>query len=262
MHRAALLLLLVLGGAWLASCGKGGSASSRDSTSAHGASGSSAGPSKSPFGDSLSRQRAFAFAHAVNLTPEDVPGFRASEKHDNGSAREKRLEREMAHCAAGGGPKLPGEEHKALADQSSKDFQLKHGIIDFSVSSQVSVQSSAAEARRGLQAIRSARVRNCFSHSLQLLFNDERLKGATPGPVTIQGGVPPAPGTTGGFGWRVTANFLVRGVKIPIYLDFLGFVEGPAEVTLLSSGLIRPFPAEVQQHLFALLLARAKAHAL
>jgi hypothetical protein len=54
----------------------------------------------------------------------------------------------------------------------------------------------------------------------------------------------------------------VRGIKLPIYLDFLGFVEGPSEVTLLSSGLLRPFPAAVQQHLFALLLARAKAHRL
>jgi hypothetical protein len=80
--------------------------------------------------------------------------------------------------------------------------------------------------------------------------------------VTIQSGTPPAPGTSGGFGWRVTASFEVRGIKLPIYLDFLGFVEGPSEVTLLSSGLLRPFPAAVQQHLFALLLARAKAHRL
>jgi hypothetical protein len=45
-----------------------------------------------------------------------------------------------------------------------------------------------------------------------------------------------------------------------LYLDILGFVYGPARVTLFSSGILRPFPAAVQQGLFSLLLARARAH--
>jgi hypothetical protein len=149
-----------------------------------------------------------------------------------------------------------------VLEQGSKEFQLKHQIIDFSVSSEVSVQASDAEARAALAAIRNSRVRSCFSHYLQLLFAGEHVKGAKTGPVTIQSGVPPAPGTAGGFGWRITASFTVRGIKVPVYLDFLGFVDGPAEVTLLSSGLIRPFPAPVQQHLYQLLLSRAKEHSL
>jgi hypothetical protein len=67
---------------------------------------------------------------------------------------------------------------------------------------------------------------------------------------------------SGSFGWRVTATFDVRGIKVPIYLDFLGFIDGPSEVTLLSSGLLQPFPATVQQHLFSLLLSRARSHKL
>jgi hypothetical protein len=39
-------------------------------------------------------------------------------------------------------------------------------------------------------------------------------------------------------------------------------VLGPARVTLVSSGAVRPFPAQVQQRLYALLLARATARAL
>jgi hypothetical protein len=195
-----------------------------------------------------------------------VPGFTAKTKHDSDSAREKKLGRELAQCTgakglSSGEATFPGEG-KAVADESSKDFELKHGVIDFSVSSGVSVQASAAGARKGLQAIRSAHVRKCFSHYMQLLFAGQHVQGATPGPVSIQAGIPPAPGTSGGFGWRITASFTIRGIKVPIYLDFLGFVDGPAEVTLLSSGLLRPFPAEVQQHLFATLLARAKAHEL
>jgi hypothetical protein len=270
-----LLLLLALGGIALASCGKGGARTVTVQASGARTNGSSGSPDRSggdskgaqakpPAGKSSSRERALAFAQAVNLTPQDVPGFKERSKHDSDSAREKQIGRELAQCTgatglSSGEESFPGEG-KPIADESSKDFELKHGIIDFSVSSGVSVQPSAAGARKGLQAIRSEHVRKCFSHYLQLLFAGQHVQGATPGPVSIQAGVPPAPGTSGGFGWRITASFTIRGIKVPIYLDFLGFVAGPAEVTLLSTGLIRPFPAEVQQHLFALLLARAKAH--
>lgn len=287
MPRTPLLpLLLILGGLALSSCGKGGAStvtvqasgaqaagsSTSPGGSGGGSTGGSGGGSKGsaptpPASKSPSQKRALAFASAVNLTADDVPGFTPKSSHDSSSAREKELGRELAKCAGaiglGGGEEgnLPGEG-KSVASRSSKDFELKHGIIDFTVSSQVSVQPSAADARKGLQAIRSAHLRKCFSHYLQLLFAGQHVKGATAGPVSIQAGIPPAPGTSGGFGWRITASFIVRSVKVPIYLDFLGFVDGPAEVTLLSSGLIRPFPAEVQQRLFALLLARAKGHKL
>jgi hypothetical protein len=277
MPRPPFLLLLVLGGVALGSCGKGGpttvtvrSQGARTDGSSDSGAGSQGGskgaPSKPPAGDSRARARALEFARAVNLRPDDVPGFTPSTKRGGSSAREKRLEREMLRCAGAAGfgatnSEAPGEG-KSIAEQSSKDFELKHGIVDFSVSSQVSVQPSAADARKGLRAIRSAHVRNCFSHYLQLIFKGESIKGAKAGAVSIQAGVPPAPGTSGGFGWRITASFVVQGIKVPVYLDFLGFVDGPAEVTLLSSGLIRPFPAEVQQQLFSLLLSRAKEHAL
>ncbi|MFI4990717.1 MAG: hypothetical protein ACHQHO_07365 [Solirubrobacterales bacterium] len=285
MPRTPLLpLLLILGGLALSSCGKGGATTVTVQAAGAQAGGSSTSPGRSaggsgggsqggtptptpPASKSPSQKRALAFASAVNLTADDVPGFTPKSSRESSSAREKKLGRELAKCAgaiglgAGEENNLPGEG-KSVASQASKDFELKHGIIDFTVSSQVSVQPSAADARKGLQAIRSAHLRKCFSHYVQLLFAGEHVKGATAGPVSIQAGIPPAPDTAGGFGWRITASFIVRGVKVPIYLDFLGFVDGPSEVTLLSSGLIRPFPAEVQQHLFALLLARAKGHAL
>ncbi len=249
MRRTIILVALILGGGLLTSCGKGGY-----TTSSHQASTTSS--SGAATGSSVSKPRALAFAHAVNLTSADVPGFTASTKHDSDSSSEKRLEREMLQCAG------IAKSEKAIVEQSSKSFQLKHGILDFGISSEVGVQPSAAQAKQGLAALRSAHVRGCFTHYLNQLFKSEKFGGADVGPVTIQTGTPPAPGTSGGFGWRVTATFTVHDIKVPIYLDFLGFVDGPAEVTLLSSGLLRPFPASVQQHLFALLLARAKEHQL
>jgi hypothetical protein len=259
MRRMLILPVLVLAGALLASCGKGSlTATSRQASAAHsGGPTSSSTPPASPPGDHTpSKQRAVAFAHAVNLTSADVPGFAATKKHDSSSSKEKQLERQMLRCAG-----LSGSA-KAVVEESSKSFRLKHQIIDLGVSSEVAVESSAAQAQKGLSAIRSGHVRGCFSRYLQQIFNGQQANGATAGPVTIQSGTPPAPGMNGSFGWRVTATFAVRGIKVPIYLDFLGFVDGPSEVTLLSSGLLQPFPASVQQHLFTLLLSRARSHTL
>lgn len=163
----------------------------------------------------------------------------------------------MLQCAG-----LGGSSGEAIAQKSSPSFQLKRGLVNLGVSSEVSVEPSAAQAVKGLTVIRSAHVRGCFSRYLSLIFKSQKLSGATAGPVTIQSGDPPAPGTSGGFGWRVTASFKVRGITVPIYLDFLGFVDGQSEVTILSSGLLRPFPAAVQQQLFSLLISRAKEHRL
>ena len=85
---------------------------------------------------------------------------------------------------------------------------------------------------------------------------------ALPGPVSISSGTPPAPGAQGSFGWRITATFGAGPIRLPLYVDILGFVLGPARVTLVSSGALRPFPAVLQQRLYTLLLARASAHRL
>jgi len=81
---------------------------------------------------------------------------------------------------------------------------------------------------------------------------------ATIGPVSISHGTPPAPQTAGSFGWRITATLTLNGnIELPVYLDILGFVDGPAEVALVTSGLSEPFPAAPEQRLFSLLLERA-----
>jgi hypothetical protein len=58
----------------------------------------------------------------------------------------------------------------------------------------------------------------------------------------------------------VTVPLTVHQLKLSLYLDILGFVDGPARVTLFSTGALQPFPAAIQQQLFSLLLDRARAH--
>jgi len=247
MRRATLLLILAGSGGLVMACGK----SALTTPSGHSGAPAPRAATTSP----LPKQRGLAFARAVNLTSADVPGFSVSPKHERGSSEEKRLEHEVLRCVGAQG------SGKGLAEASSQQYELKRGIIDLGVSSEVAIAQTSALAAGELAAIRSAHVRGCFSRYLDQLFKSERFGGAIVSPVSIASGTPPAPGTAGGYGWRVTATFSVQGVKVSLYLDILGFVYGPARVTLFSSGVLRPFPAAIQQGLFSLLLFRAKAHA-
>lgn len=118
--------------------------------------------------------------------------------------------------------------------------------------------------------MRSSHVRGCLSHYLDLLLKYQILKEQTSSAIinpssislSISHGTPPAPGATGSFGWRITATVAVHNIKLPFYIDILGFVDGPAEVTLTSTGALRPFPSAAQERLYLLLLKRAEAHRL
>ncbi len=217
----------------------------------------------------LTKAQAIAFARAVNLTAADVPGFRATSKHEHEheheTAAEKRLKHELLRCTGG-----VLNSRNGLAEVSSKDFKLEHNGLGFSVSSQVAVARTSALAAKELAAIHGVHVRGCLPHYLNLLLKDQLLKGfkeqklpqtaVGPTSVSIVQGTPPAPGAAGSFGWRITATITVRNIRLPIYIYILGFVYGPAEVSLVSYGTLKPFPAAGQEHLCWLLLKRAEAH--
>jgi hypothetical protein len=202
------------------------------------------------------RSRALAFAHAVNLKATDVPGFTATPRQETETPRERELQRGLRHCA---GPVAFGG---AVLDEQSPSFKVKRDVLDLGVSSEVAVAPTPAAAASALRSIRGAHLQRCFSHYLTALLAGQRGGGAQLRPVTIATGTPPAPGASGSFGWRITATMVVARIHISLYVDILGFVLGPARVTLVSSGAIRPFPALVQQRLYSLLLARARASAI
>jgi len=200
------------------------------------------------------RAQAVAFARAVNLTAADVPGFTPSSRHEGETEPERRLQRSLRRCAG------PVHFGGGLAQEQSASFELKRDVLDLGVNSEVAVARTSALAASELRAIREARVKDCFSRYLDTLLKGRRFRGARPGPVSIASGTPPAPGARGSFGWRITATFSAGRVTVPLYVDILGFVLGPARVSLVSSGALRPFPAALQQRLYTLLLARASAH--
>lgn len=268
MRRTAILLALVLSGVPLSACGKGAYTGAASPTTTTGATathrdGNGDGNGDGHHGGSPTHAQALAFARAVNLTAADVPGFTPSHKPEHESAAERRLQQQLRSCGGAVGARALQHAQGTLAEASSPHFELKRGVLALSVSSEVSVAHTSAEADAALAAIRSPRVRACFSRYLSsLLQSEQHSPGETVVGVSIASGTPPAPGTTGGFGWRVTATLAIQGIHISLYFDILGFVEGPSQVTLTSSGTVRPFPARPQEQLYSQLLTRARSHSL
>ncbi len=203
------------------------------------------------------KAQAVAFAHAVNLSAADLPGFTVS--HTNGkhsTAKEKQAERQLKHCL--GEPKA----HKGLVELGSKSFERETASSDVSVSSEVTVLRTPALAARGLALIRRPRTRKCAAHFFNLLISGLESTGAKIGKVKLSTSTPPAPGTQGSFGWRLSATVTAAksSAHIAFYVDILGFVDGRAAVTLLSSSVPQPLPPDEELKLFSLLVERAKTH--
>ncbi|HEV2945165.1 MAG TPA: hypothetical protein VGX26_08635 [Solirubrobacteraceae bacterium] len=265
MRRMIVILALFAAGSLIVACGSGSHPTATTVASAAGTTKTDAVAvaKTSAASSSFTKPQAIRFAHAVNLTAPDVPGFKvSSEKNEHEIAAEKRLEHEMLRCVRtlGSHDGIVEGSHHAVVEMGSKEFGREANTGNESVQSEVTVVRTPALAAKELVVIRSPHVRVCLSHYLDLLFKSHKYRGATVSPVLISQGTPPAPGATGSFAWRITTTITVHNVRIPIYIDIFGFVEGSAEVSLFTAGVPKPFPAATEERLFSLLLTRAKTH--
>jgi hypothetical protein len=252
MRRMAAIAVLLATGGPLAGCG--GHATT---TTAHsGATKTTHAPGAAHAGGTPTKAQAQAFARAVNLQAADVPGFNVSSEHEHEheTAAEKRLKPELRRCFGS------AVETKGVVEAGSKKLERSAGIASESVSSEVTVAQTAALSAKELAAIHSGRLPACLAHYFEQLLKTQDLHGAGVGPVSTKQGSPPAPGMTGSFGLRFTATITLHGIRVPFYVDILGFVDGPAEVSLDTFGIPRPFPGTVEERLFSLLVERARAH--
>ncbi|MHB8234704.1 MAG: hypothetical protein ACYDHT_08640 [Solirubrobacteraceae bacterium] len=241
-------LVLLAATTTLAACGKGQGITKTvtvqaPATSRGAGKSGRAGPAKA---------RVRAVAQAINLRPADLPGFHAEPKEKGSSRDGQRFGRAMQQCEGASAQAHP------VAEVSSPSFKRNASIAEQSISSSVAVAQTATLAAQELSLLGSAHTRSCLGDAIHLLLPANR--GATIGPVKIAHGNPPSSGTAGSFGLRVSSSITVRTVRIPFYMDILGFVYKSTEVTLVSFGLPVPLPAATEQQLYTLLLQRAKAH--
>jgi hypothetical protein len=251
VRRTAAILLLIAAGGLLIACGKSAHYRGERQRGAK----SEANASKHA-GGSLTRSKAKRLAPRLNLQASDLPGFKAaSEKRHHQTARETGIGRKLARCMGGRGAS------GALAEASSKSFERQAEIFHVSVSSTVTIAASPAQALAGLKAVRSEHTRVCLTGYMRELLAGETHGATSAKLVSIRKASPARQGTAGTFAWRIAGEFALRGVKVPFYIELVGFAHGQAEVELLSFGLPIPFPARAEQELFSLLIARAKAGA-
>lgn len=269
MRRSELGVVVAVLAATLSIAGCG--SATEPAATAHG--GGQRGSGSAPHAGSASKAQAQAYVKAVNLRAGDLPGFTGSASKEHQSATQKRLSAGMKRCLgeqAAGAAGVSAEagkgkakaRHATLAEGGSEEYERKGaGGIAFA-ESEVSVAPSAAAATFELAALRSGRVRYCMQRYLTGLLAHERHghHGVRMGAVSVGRLTPPAPGATGGFGWKLTVPLRTHGLTVALRMEILGFVDGPAQVTLTTGALPVPFPGSAERSLYTLLLHRAESH--
>jgi hypothetical protein len=218
------------------------------------------------------------FARAVDLRPQDAPGFTVAPKRPKTRTHNKAFEDESAYrrCFR------VAKEVKPVVKRASRKYQIGTTLHTNQVSSTVSIAPSLAIAGSGLReakkVIESATARRCLTR----LFDSLGAHGQTihAGHATVQVKVGnlhfvPLPvaqaarGTDGsvGLSMRLGVRYVVsargRTVTYPtsLQLDVLDFLVGRATVELGTMGFGASFPPELEATAFSRLASRALAAA-
>jgi hypothetical protein len=240
-----LLLCACAGSTGASTQAQAGSRSATAKTvSAHRASAPAAPPS---------RAQALAFARAVNLTVGDIPeaSIETQKAHDSDTG-----ERHALHACERSFP-----PSHTLAQASSPKLRRGAELEIERVTSSVQVLRGEVEADRQLALLGMAALRECAARALTASLRDKPIRQARWGRVKLSKLHVSAPGASATVGIRIlaTLNLPFSEVTVPIYVDVLGFAIGHAEVALTALSVTQPVPANTEQELLALLLARAKA---
>ena len=157
---------------------------------------------------------------------------------------------------------------KQGADVKSPEFASGAGLELAEVKSDVEVVPSAAQASASLAQLEAAvakpGARTCLEAKISQVFAKGVSKAAsasakiTLGHTTVSLLSPSVPRS---FGLQITLPIKValKGIEIPmhVYVRAIGFIAGPAEITLTTTGLSKPFPASTEQRLLSTLASRA-----
>jgi hypothetical protein len=258
-HLAAALLALSSGVLW-AGCGGGGHIAPLDRFD--GAEPPSA------------RERALAYARAVNLRASDFPYFKAMPEESHGDRRdEHRLDREIAECVGGG---ALSEEGDTLAKVPSSTYGTAGSAGLLTVQSEVEVVRDADVTARRSALYRNRHVRACLERVVGPALEEQGSAEAEIERVSIAWRSSPLPGLDWSFGYRIRASISSSGAAhlaayapasppvsaaatVPLYLDLLAFHVGRGEISLVATGAPTPVSKLLERNLLRLLRDRAEA---
>jgi hypothetical protein len=222
-----------------------------------------------PSAEALAKVRASDYARAVNLRASDVPYFEPIPDEDEEDSEEnERRDRELMRCVG------IEEDPDPLAEVKSPEFGTESPGELLRVASTVEVGADAERAAQELKLIRSRRAEHCLQRVYASAIEEEESSTAEVSDASVTRLRFPAPDIEDGFAYRFSASVTVHpstseltayrpaadpdaSVTVRIYLDFIGFVVGPASVSLTATGAPTPVSRTLEHNLLRVLHERA-----
>jgi len=226
VHRA--VRAAVVGGlAALTACGGSGG-------------GSTSGKAAAPAADK-------AAAAKIVLRPSDFPSGWTSQPHAEGPNQAATV-RQLGECLGVGDPAA-----HTTADVNSPDFSKSQGTT---AASEVRFVQTDAQAGTDLAGFQGAKATDCLKQALESISKERLPSGLTPGELTVQQLQFPTL-RDGTAAHQASFTIPVAGTNVPVYVDFIVFRAGRAEVTLATTNLGSPFDPKVEQDLAKKMADRA-----
>jgi hypothetical protein len=253
-----ITVVCTLGAALMAGCGGSNSSTTSSSSRAVG---------------TVTKSQATSYAHAVNLKPGDVP-----ELTPVGAEKEvspKPSGEEAARCAGA------ESRYRRVADVNSARFRGASVSPRETLTSEVAVWPTAGTAERNAAAEVGTRGRACTRHLLERLAIRTMTTRVRIAHLSVAWLPAPLHGAKDSFAARVTLSLAAEGpraapgassavlespaasartAQLRVYLDELGFVSGPAQISLTALSVKRPPSSATEHRLLALLYDRAQTH--
>lgn len=198
-----------------------------------------------------------AIARAINLHASDLPGFTAQPPDHSGTGSQ--IGSRMKGCLGAGW--IAQHTGGDLVDVSSPQFASGSGLQAEQVSSDVTIKRSTSLVRRDLAVIQSGRIQGCLGQALDgITIPTQSGPTVTIDHVRAARLAAAGQGSDGSFGIRTTMSMSALGVNVPVTLDILGYAVGRDELSLVTFTIARPFSAQIERQLAAVLISRALAH--
>jgi hypothetical protein len=202
----------------------------------------------------ITRSAAKAVATAISLRQSDLPTLKQISNPI--TPQQLRLNAQAVNCAGG----VPLS--KAYANTQSPEF-VGSGSPSVTIVSSVEILPSAALVAKDFAAIERPKTLRCLVSEVSSAFRSALPKSESlnSGGATRLASI--VSGTGPSFDIRLTFAVSVHKgtstVRVPIYVDQIGFAEGQAEITLELQMVPTKPSTSLEQRLAAALVTRARA---
>jgi hypothetical protein len=186
-------------------------------------------------------------ATKVVLKPADFPSGWTAQAHAVGPNQAATV-RQLGECLGIGDPAT-----HTSADVNSPDFSKSQGTT---AASEARFVQTDAQASADLAGFQGPKATDCLKTALESISKERLPSGLTPSELTVQQLQFPTL-KDGTAAHQASFTIPVAGTNVPVYVDFIVFRAGRAEVTLATTNLGSPFDPKLEQDLAKKMADRA-----